>query len=130
MRRICEQLVDVVGAEGQVPFAQDDAFAVGEFRGLGQAAMDAAAVAGLMFVIGNRAGLLSAGEGRVAAVVADDDDSADERVREEVGDGGADAVLVVVGGERDRDAGIRQRPVSHRHIGALAIEEQQEIGER
>ena len=101
-----------------------------KLAGLGQAAMDAAAVAGLILVIGDRAGLLGAVERGVAAVVADDDHSADERVREEVGDGGADAVLVIVGGERDRDARVCERPVSHRHIGALAIEEQQEIGER
>ena len=55
MRGIGEQFVDVVGAESEVAFAQDDESVSSNCAASRQAAIDAAAVAGLLLVKGQGA---------------------------------------------------------------------------
>ena len=103
MRRIGQQLFDIISAESAVPFAQHDKFGVEIFHALFEAAIDAAAIAGRQFIEGNRAGGLRALERLIAAVVADDDDPFDQRMGEEILDRTGDAVLVIIGSQRDGD---------------------------
>ena len=122
---IGDQLVDIPGAEGEVALAQNYEIGVGEAGGLAEAAVDTPAVAGPFLVERDRARRLGSLEGRVRAVVADDDDSPDERMGEEIGDGGADALLVIVGGEGDAHHRVAHRPVADGEIRPLAVEEEE-----
>ncbi len=130
MRRIGEQLLDVIGAEGPVALAQHDELGVVEAHGLGQAAEDAAAVAGRDLVERDGAGAFGALEGAVLRVVADDDDALDQRMREKVLHRAGDAFFVVVGGQRDGDAPAAHRLVADRHVRLLAMKQHQQVEQR
>lgn len=125
-----EQLLDVISAEGAVTLAQNDKFSIPVLRGLAETAMHAPAISRSRLVEGHRPGRLSAFEGTIAAVVADHDHALDEGMDEEIRDRLADAVFVVIRGERDRHLAPDYGSEADGHVWLLMAEQDQQIEKR
>ncbi len=109
MWRIGQQLVDVMGPEGPVALAEDYQFGVVKAQRLGVAAVDAAAIPGGLLVEGQGTRCLRVFEGSVSAVIADNDYSAHHWMGAKITHRVTNALLLIIGGERDRDWGIADR---------------------
>ena len=89
--------------------------------------MDAAPVSWRRLVEGQGSGPFGTLEGFVAAVVADHDHPANQRMIGEVADRFGDALFVIIGGQRDRHAAVCQRLIAERDVRLLVVKEKEEV---
>ena len=127
MRDIGEELVEVKGAKGRISFAQDGQFRVLKHQGLLQGAMHTGAISLPRLVEDHRARLFGHGHRSISAVIADDNHPLHQRVGEKIPDGVANAALVIVGCQSDRQTAIVRRIMPNRFQVAQPADVQEKI---